>query len=75
MNQDLTSKETDRQDFVDNFIMDTIVVLLNPDDVHARMKWDIEKISKIRNLIWELFGDESPITEQEFYPFIGDGDD
>ena len=55
-----------QQDFVDNAIFD-LINTLNPTD--KEIKWDISPISKIRDVIQNLFVDELKLcTEDEFYP-------
>jgi hypothetical protein len=64
----LTSKELERQDFVDGMIFE-LINALNPSSKQAN--WDIEMIGDIRDRIqfW-LVEHYAVATEKDFYPFI-----
>lgn len=66
--KELTDKQIDRQDFVDNAIFH-LVQAVNPTD--RSIEWDIEMISEIRNVIREWIIKRMKITdEQTFYPYL-----
>ena len=63
----LTKRQIERQDFVDNQIFD-LIQRLAPSE---KIKWDIEMIGNVRDLIriqlfekWKLTG------EDKFYPYL-----
>jgi len=65
---ELTNREIERQDFVDNEIQN-LIEKLNPTDV--TIDWNIENIAEIREIIRKLFTEKLNLcTENEFYPFI-----
>lgn len=64
---ELTDKQIERQDFVDNMVYNMLNVLTPSDQ---RMNWDIETIGLVRDTIANLFVKKGVCTEQEFYPFI-----
>ncbi|MCL2327109.1 MAG: hypothetical protein FWC39_01210 [Bacteroidetes bacterium] len=66
---ELTKKQIERQDFVDNAIFD-LLETLNP--TKKQLDWDIEMISAIRDMISDYFDDIEICKEQEFYPYIED---
>ena len=64
---ELTKKQIEREDFVDNAIFD-LLETLNP--TNQKLDWDIEMISAIRDMISDYFVDIEICTEQDFYPYI-----
>lgn len=79
---ELTKKQTDRQDLVDNAIytmLDTIYTDSHGGD-RASFSWDIETISNIRENLYPIMADEfyyktgekKVLSEMEFYPFLED---
>lgn len=61
----LTSKQIERQDFVDNKIM-ALLQDLNPSN--QPLTWNIEVIGDIRDTIGLYFQSKGLCTEEEFYP-------
>ena len=65
---ELTQKEIERQDFVDNKIFD-LINELNPSD--QTIEWDIEMIGLVRDSVLYCFVDFLEICKEEnFYPYI-----
>ena len=64
---ELTKKQLERQDFVDNAIF-YLLETLNP--TKKQLNWDIEVIGAIRNQISDYFVDVEICKVQEFYPYI-----
>jgi len=65
---ELTKKEIERQDFVDNLIFH-LINEINPKPVE--IDWNIEMISEIRDSISIWIVDYLELcSEYEFYPFI-----
>jgi len=68
--QELTDKQIDRQDFVDNAIFQ-LVQTVNPTD--RSIGWNIEMIGEIRDVIREWIVERMKMTdEQNFYPYLDD---
>jgi hypothetical protein len=66
--KELTDKQIERQDFVDNAIF-SLIQELNPIDKEIR--WDIEMIGEIRDVIAEWMIERLEIRdEQGFYPWV-----
>ena len=66
--KELTQKQIDRQDFVDNEILDLLKRLLPQ---NTSLDWDIEIIATVRETIRIQLTDKGLITsEQRFYPYI-----
>lgn len=64
----LSDIELQRQDFVDNSIQE-LLNDINPTE--AEIKWDIEQISRIREVIQDVLVNTLKLTtEREFYPFL-----
>lgn len=63
----LSSKQIERQDFVDNATFDFINSLI-PND--KKIEWDIDSIAQVRDKVWNVLKHRNICTEQEFYPFI-----
>lgn len=57
-----------RQDFVDNTIFETVLNLIPDERKRKELRWDIDRIADIRNLIWEWLNDYYLIKSGEFYP-------
>ncbi len=64
---ELTDKQIERQDFVDNATFDFINSLI-PND--KQIEWDIDSIAQVRDAVWEVLKHRNLCTEQEFYPFF-----
>ncbi len=68
--KELTDKQIERQDFVDNAIFNLIQSLNTTDKA---INWDIEMIGEIRDVIAEWMIERLKITdEQNFYPYLED---
>ena len=68
--KELTDKQIDRQDFVDNAIFQ-LVQTVNPTD--RSIGWNIEMIGEIRDVIREWIVERMEMTdEQNFYPYLDD---
>lgn len=66
--RELTNKEIERQDFVDNEIY-RLINDLNPSE--KDLEWNIEMIGVVRDRISDWLVDKLNICkENEFYPFI-----
>ena len=66
---ELTDKQLERQDFVDNQIFQ-LLNDLNPSG--KELEWDIEMIGDVRERIRVWLVDNLDITdEMKFYPYIG----
>jgi|WetSurSiteA1Bulk_404760.scaffolds.fasta_scaffold605391_1 hypothetical protein len=62
-----TDAETERQDIVDNLIYQLLTDLA---PWGAEIDWDIEYISRIRDVVQEILVDELGLTtEIKFYPY------
>ena len=67
---ELTRKQIERQDFVDNAVYQ-LIQKVNPTDIF--IEWDIEVIGEIRDVIKEWIVERMKITdEQKFYPYLDD---
>jgi len=65
---ELTKKQIQRQDFVDNTIFQ-LLQEINPTE--RNIEWNIEIIAELRKSIKEVFVDSlSFCDEQTFYPFL-----
>jgi hypothetical protein len=64
---ELSQKQIERQDFVDNAIFELINELIPSDN---EMEWNIEAIGEIRDSIQSQLVERGFCTEQDFYPFI-----
>lgn len=60
----LTSAQIERQDFVDNAIMD-LLQKVNP--TNKTLKWDIESIAMVRDAIEDVFVTNNICSAQDFY--------
>ena len=64
----LTKRQIDRQDFVDNQIFELINNLIPPS---KRIEWDIELIGNIRESFYKEINKKIKNTkEKQFYPFV-----
>jgi len=64
----LTKKQIERQDFVDNQIIELMQKLL---PVSKTIEWDIEAIGAIRDAIRaQVIGKKGVISEAQFYPYL-----
>lgn len=61
----LTSRQIERQDMVDNKIME-LLQDINPSN--QPLVWDIDIIGEIRDSIEQYFLSKGICTEEEFYP-------
>lgn len=66
---ELTSKQIERQDFVDNRIFE-LIQELNPSQ--SKIDWDIEMIGEVRDCIQNILGEKISVSEEDFYPFLKD---
>lgn len=57
-----------RQDFVDNTIFETVLNLIPDERKRKELRWDIDRIAEIRNLIWGWLNDYYLIKSGKFYP-------
>lgn len=63
---ELTKKQLERQDSVDNAIFELIQELAG-----GTLNWDIEMIADVRDIIQEwVVGKMKLCSEQDFYPFL-----
>ena len=68
MKKRLTQKQIDRQDYVDNAIYE---MLLKVNPTRRKIKWNIETIGMIRDIIKYSYVKRLRITdEMTFYPYI-----
>ncbi len=68
--EELTKKQLERQDFVDNEVFDLIKKLI-PADKAKKLQWDIEMIGEVRDMIRiYAVNHKKLMSEQEFYPYI-----
>jgi hypothetical protein len=58
-----------RQDFVDNHIFETVLKLIPDKSKRKQLRWDINRIAMIRNLIWQWLNNNYLIKPGEFYPY------
>jgi len=66
--KELTDKQIERQDFVDNAIFNLIQSLNTTDKA---INWDIEMIGDVRDIVREWMVERLKITdEQDFYPWV-----
>jgi len=65
---ELSKKQIERQDFVDNFIFE-LLCTLNPSEKY--FDWDIEMIADIRDEIQYHLINKTNCSEKDFYPYIG----
>ena len=66
---ELSQKQIERQDFVDNATFEFIKSLI-PND--KQIDWDIESIGIVRDAVCKVLVAKQVCTEQEFYPFISE---
>jgi hypothetical protein len=64
---ELTKKQIERQDFVDNSIFE-LLQSLNPTD--KEFDWDIEIVGNIRDTVQYHIQQKTNCSKQEFYPYI-----
>lgn len=66
--RNLTQKEINRQDFVDNAVFD-MIKLLNPSG--KQIQWNIEFIANVRDSVEALFVERTGVcNKQKFYSSI-----
>lgn len=65
---DKINEQIARQDFVDNLIFETVLKLIPDESKRKELRWDIDRIAMIRNLIWQWLSDYYLIKPVEFYP-------
>lgn len=64
----LTKRELERQDLVDNSIFE-LLQTINPSE--KEIEWDIEMIGAIRDVVSKIFVEELKLSsEKKFYPYI-----
>ena len=64
----LTKRQINRQDFVDNQIFELIQKLLPP---LKQIDWNVEVIGAVRDTIREQIVDKQKIvSEEQFYPYL-----
>jgi hypothetical protein len=64
---ELTKKQIEQQDFIDNSIFE-LLQSLNPTDVN--FDWDIGMIANIRDTIQYYIKNKTNCSKQAFYPYI-----
>lgn len=64
---ELSNKQIERQDFVDNATFEFINSLIPKD---KQIDWDIDSIAIVRDAVRRVLEAKQVCTEQEFYPFI-----
>jgi len=64
---ELTKKQIERQDFVDNSIFE-LLQTLNPTTKY--FDWDIKMIVNIRDVVQSYIINKTNCSEQDFYPYI-----
>lgn len=70
MKKELTKKQIEQQDFIDNVIFEMICELSPKGEDE---EWNIELIAEIRELLIDYFKEKySDFNENEFYPSIED---
>lgn len=68
LNKMLTKRQIERQDFVDNKIFEFLQEFLPPS---KEMKWDIEVIGAVRDVIQDQIVDkQKAMSAGQFYPYI-----
>lgn len=64
--RELTKKQTERQDFVDNQIFELLQSVI---PTSKKLEWDIEMIASVREAIQEQIVDNKKLMKEfEFYP-------
>ena len=69
---EMSDRECDRIDFVENEIYDLVNRLL-PEG--REVAWDLDMILNIKDAIWDNIEDKNVCTEQEFFPYRDVDDD
>ena len=64
---ELTEKQLDRQDFMDNATSDFINSLIPNGKL---INWDIESIGQVRDAVCNVLVVKQFCSEQDFYPYI-----
>ncbi len=64
---ELTNKQIERQDLVDNRIFE-LIQDLNPSQ--TQIDWDIEMIGGVRDCVLSILNEKVSVSEEEFYPFL-----
>lgn len=64
---ELTNKQIERQDFVDNRIFE-LIQELNPSQ--TEIDWDIEMIGEVRDCVQNILGEKVSVSEDDFYPLL-----
>jgi DNA polymerase sigma len=65
---ELTKKQIERQDFVDNEIQN-LIRKLNP--TNSEIEWNIENISEIREILRKIYKEKSNMFDENcFYAFL-----
>ena len=68
MSGQLTARQIERQDCVDNAIFN-LIQELSP----VPVEWDMEIIAEVREVIFEYLKEKIKLSEMQFYPFIRRG--
>ena len=71
--KELTQNELDRQDFVDNKIVDFLRELSGDDSLDYFTEPVNDLVSNIRDMISMAFDKHGIMSELDFYPYIEDG--
>ena len=71
MIQELTDKEIERQDYVDNRVYELLNDLL---PAGKKLNWDIEIIGAVRDAVQAQITDRKLMSEAAFYPYIENND-
>ena len=71
MIQELTDKEIERQDYVDNRVYELLNDLLPAGN---KLNWDIEIIGAIRDAVQVQITDRKLMNEAAFYPYLKNND-
>ena len=66
---ELTDKQIERQDFVDNKIYQMLIDLI-PNE--KSINWDIDAIGRVRDMVTQVFVEKEICNAQEFYPYIAE---
>ena len=65
----LTDTQLERQDFIDNGIWEMVQKLAD-----TELPWDIQAISDIRELVYDIIHSHTGIDCNEFYPYMEEDD-
>ena len=68
MAKQLTSRQIERQDCVDNAIFN-LIQEISP----VMTVWDIEVIGEVRDVIGDYLKEKYKVSEMQFYPYLKEG--